>query len=234
MFPGSENKEIYLPCRVFNLCTLETEKQDPELFAQGKRTLDYALARHDINSLYFIYEMSGMGLVLANMGRAGEMARVITGQIGSANAEQEHCYYDDNGRTPQYENRLTAREGINAMSAQRLGNVSAALQLALLQSSGGKPAADPVIRLFPALPQGWNARFKLYARGGFLIESSCEGGRPGRALVTSVLGGRLLVRNVWGKCTATPGGGKPVLFEGETIDLETVPGGVIELCPAAL
>jgi hypothetical protein len=229
--PSHHQRPVPLPCRMFNLCTLETEQKNPEIFAAGKRTVDWGLARNTTTSGAYVYEMSSMGQVLANMGRAQEMAEVIVGQINCINAAKEYCYYEDNGSAPVFENRLTAREGINAMSGQRLGNAAAALQLALLQSGGGTPAGDPVIRLFPALPKRWDARFKLYARGGFIVETSCKGGVPGKAVFTSILGQKLVVHNVWGKCLISINGKDGTLYEGELIEIPTISGDKIEFVP---
>jgi hypothetical protein len=229
--PAHHERPVPLPCRMFNLCTLETEKKEPEIFAAGKRTVDWGLARHSVTSRSYVYEMSSMGQVLANMGRADEMAEVIVGQINCIHAAGEYCYYEDNGSVPRFENRLSAREGINAMSAQRLGNAAAAIQLALLQSGGGTPAGDPVLRLFPALPAQWDARFKLYARGGFIVEASRKAGIPGKAVITSTLGQKLSVRNVWGKCLTVVNGKDGTVYEGELIEIPTAVGDKIELIP---
>jgi hypothetical protein len=216
---------------MFTLCTLETEKQDPALFAAGKRTVDWGLTRNTTTSRTHVYEMSGMGLVLANMGRAKEMAEVIVGQINCINAAQEYCYYEDNGSAPRFENRLTSREGVNAMSGQRLGNAAAAIQLALLQSGGGTPAGDPVIRLFPALPTRWNTHFKLYTRGGFTVETWCKAGIPGKAVFTSTLGQKLAVRNVWGKCQISINGKAGTTHDEELIEIPTRSGDKVEFVP---
>ena len=46
-------------------------------------------------------------------------------------------------------NRLTLREGPQALDAQRLGRAAEALQLALLQSAPGVPGGDPCSGSFP-------------------------------------------------------------------------------------
>lgn len=220
---------VILPMRKMGLCTMETRRANPELFMLAKSSMDWHLAYHSPSSVWMAYEMSGFGIALANTGRAEELAENIVAQINCVNASSEYCYYDGNGRVPRFENRLTAREGINAMSAQRLGNVSAALQLALLQSDGGAPGLDPVIRIFPALPKKWNVRFKLFAAGGFEVEAACEAGCPGPAKITSLRGNRLCVYNIWGTCKALLNGKEAGSFSGEYIEMDTRRDDVIEL-----
>jgi hypothetical protein len=227
-WPGN----IILPLRKFELCTMETGQVNPDLFTLAQDTIDWHINRYGVTSKDMIHEMSGYPIALANLGRAEELSRALVTQINCDNAAKEYCFFDENGRAPRFENRLTAREGVNAMSAQRLGNVSAAIQLALLQSGGGGPALDPVIRLFPALPQDkWNARFRLHAAGGFEIEASCEAGAPGKALIHSGLGRRLTVRNVWGKCHLMVNGVDGGVQSDALIELDTKAGDVIEIIP---
>ena len=178
MFPDPAHfqRPYFTPCYMYNLCTLETSKVSPELFKIGLRTVEWGLKGNSPTSRLYAHEMSVMSRVFANMGKSEEMADVLIAQINCVNADLEYCYYTDNGYAPVFENRLTSREGINAMSAQRLGNVAAGIQLALLQSDGGLPTGSPVLRLFPALPKGWNANYRLHARGGFVVEASCVGG----------------------------------------------------------
>jgi hypothetical protein len=223
---------IILPLRKFDLCTMETSLVNPDLFALAQSTMDWHINRYGVSSRDMIFEMSGCPIALANLGRAEDLSRALITQINCDNAAYEYCYFDENGRVPRFENRLTAREGVNAMSAQRLGNVSAAIQLALLQSGGGGPAEEPVIRLFPAFPKNkWNARFHLHAAGGFEIEASCEAGVPGKALIHSKLGRRLVVRNVWGKCRLMVNGGDAGIQTGALIELDTKAGDMIEIMP---
>ncbi|MCL2478969.1 MAG: hypothetical protein FWF22_05665 [Treponema sp.] len=213
-----------LPCRLFNMCTMETQEKNNNIFSTGKQSIEYILNKNPVNSVMFTREMSGLCIALANMGKANEMAEVVAGQINCLNADKDHCYFDDNGRTPLFENRLTAREGINAMSGQRLGNISAAIQAALLQSGGGTPAGDPVIRLFPALPDKWNARFKLFANGGFVVQASFIDGKIRSVEIDSMLGNKLCLWNVWGACSVDVNGVKSTIRDSEYIKLETRPG----------
>jgi hypothetical protein len=100
-------------------------------------------------------------------------------------------------------NRMTLREGPQALDAQRLGRAAEALHLALLQSAPPTPGGDPVIRVFPSWPKEWNASYTLLARGAFLVTSSIERGRIGFVELESQAGGECRLRNPWGESDAT-------------------------------
>ena len=187
------------PCRDFDLCTLETKELVPEYFETGMLSIKNLIDDHGTTSRQNVYETSPIGRVYASMGWDKELGEMLVNQINCINAEEEYCYFALNGKAPRFENRLTSREGINAMNAMRLGNIAAALQLGLLQSAGGSPASEPVIRLFPTLPARWDARFALYASGGFKVEASREKGVLGQITITSQLGNTLRVRGLEGK-----------------------------------
>ena len=59
-------------------------------------------------------------------------------------------------------------------SAEGYGTFSAALQDGLNQSLAPTTDGDPVIRVFPAWPKAWDAKYKLLAKDGFLVSSSIE------------------------------------------------------------
>ena len=81
---------------------------------------------------------------------------------------------------------MTLREGPQALDAQRLGRAAEAMQLALLQSEPPAPGGESVIRVFPAWPKEWDARFPLSARGGFVVTAAMRsGGRTQRVELAS-------------------------------------------------
>ena len=220
------------PIRVSDMCTLETQEANPEMYAMGKASFEWMM-NHGGNFTQRVGEMSGMGRICCLMGHGDEMRQLLHNQINCINSSREYCYYEFNGFAPQFENRLTSREGTNAMSAQRLGNVASAVQTGLIQSSGGTTTADPVIRLFPALPTGWNARFRLHAKGGFQVDAQCVDGKPGSAVIVSQLGTRLKLRNCWNSDVTVKVNGSAVMTTGDSlICLDTVKGDVIEVSRA--
>jgi hypothetical protein len=92
---------------------------------------------------------------------------------------------------------MDLREGFQTTSAQRLGNAADALHSALCQSLAGAPGEKPVIRLFPAWPKEWDARFKLRMRGGFLVSASMRQGQVEFVELSAQQGGECWLRNPW-------------------------------------
>jgi len=82
-------------------------------------------------------------------------------------------------------------------SAEGYGTWSAAIQTALNQSLAPLPGEDTVIRVFPAWPTSWDAKYKLLAKGGFLVSSSMVDGDIQYVEITSQIGGTCRIRNPW-------------------------------------
>jgi hypothetical protein len=103
---------------------------------------------------------------------------LIPNQIRALTPERNTAY--KNGGV--LANRMTLREGPQALDAQRLGRAAEALHLALLQSAPPGPGEDSVICLFAACPKEWSARFTLLARG---VSSSRRRSRRARSIPSS-------------------------------------------------
>lgn len=97
-------------------------------------------------------EMSSVAVMLAGMGVAEGFKQAVLAQLECVNADRVYCYYADTGKIKYYDNRLPVREGVNAISTKRLGNVAHGLQVALCQSGSGTPGKEPVINVFPHSP----------------------------------------------------------------------------------
>jgi hypothetical protein len=94
-------------------------------------------------------------------------------------------------------NRMTLREGYQTSGVQNLGRMVDALHYALLNSSPPGPGKDPVIILFPAWPDEWDADFKLLARGNFLVTSSFKNGKIASLEILSKSGSVCQLKNPW-------------------------------------
>lgn len=183
------------PCDHFDMSSYATQYAVPEVYRISRDTLAWRVEKHGTVSRYTVSEMSGCARMYAAHGFAEEFREIANAQLDCVNAAKEYCYFADTGRVPQFENRLTVREGVNCISAQRLGNVAAAVQLALCQSSGGAPAQESVIKLFAAVPKGWDAQFSLWCQGGFRVDAVYENGAPRDIRILSTLGGCLRLCN---------------------------------------
>src|SRR6266487_1912934 len=147
-----------LPMFLFDLCN-----SGPNREIAGA-TFNAAL-RNGVGPQTTVQVLSKMAIAAAQLGRADAVRYMIPAQIEARVAERATAYKGGNALA----NRMTLREGPQALDAQRLGRAAEALHLALLQSNPPVPGEDPVIEFFPAWPKEWDARFKLLARGGFLV-----------------------------------------------------------------
>lgn len=191
-----DRKDVSLyPCDHFDLSSYATQDVEPEVYRISVDTLKNRVKKHGTVGRFTVSEMSGCARMYAAHGFAEEFKEIANAQLDCVNADKEYCYFNDTGRIPQFENRLTVREGVNCISAQRLGNVAAAIQLALCQSSGGAPQAEPVLKLFAAVPKDWDVSFSLWCQGGFRVDASMEKGEPGEIRILSTVGGMLRLYN---------------------------------------
>ncbi len=190
-----ESNNVPNPFLFFDLCNVQTRDVNPALFRIGMNTIRHLKNHRD--EVIFNTEMSPYPRVFASMGEGEVMCDNILRQLDARQAEKEHCFYQLNGSKAVYRNRLTAREGVNALSAQRLGNVAAAVQLGLLLSTGGGPALPPVLRVFPAWKQSWDAEYRLYARGGLIVHAKQTKGRLEFVEIEATRDTRLLLDNPW-------------------------------------
>ena len=94
-------------------------------------------------------------------------------------------------------NRMTLREGPQALDAQRLGRAAEALHLALLQSNPPAPGEDPVLRVFRGVAERVGRPFTLLARGAFLVSASMQGGPVEFVELESQAGAECRLRNPW-------------------------------------
>jgi hypothetical protein len=119
----------------------------------------------------------------AKLGRADDMVHILSTQYG---------VFSTYGVFP---NLLFNQ--LDYYSAEGYGTFAEALQQALHQSLSPTPVADPVIRVFPAWPKAWDAKYKLLAKDGFLVSSSIQSGDIQYVEIESQLGESARIRNPW-------------------------------------
>ena len=163
-----------LPMWFFDLVNLESP--DKQMLAAANATFDRTY-RAGIGPTTAVGVLSKWAIAGTTLGRVDATRFLVPNQIRAFTAERQTAYL---GGRPLV-NRLTLREGPQALDAQRLGRAAEALQLALLQSAPGVPGGDSIIRLFPAWPDEWDAQFTLRARGGFVVTASKRAGRSSRS-----------------------------------------------------
>ncbi len=180
------------PACWFDLCGLETAEEDPETFALAKRAYDLANPAGLVDKKVSV--LSRAVIIAAKLGRAEDVKLGLLSQM--FDPHNDWCNDELTGHDVMA-NRMTLREGVNDPGAQRLGNACHGLQLALCQSMPATAGRPNVIRLFGALPAGWNADFKLLCRDGFLVAASVSGGVIECVKVHSRHGLDCRIRNPW-------------------------------------
>lgn len=179
-----------LPMWFFDLCN--TESQDQKLLETARNTFS-SYFRDGITEATPVSVLSKLAIGASAIGRSDAVRFLIPNQMKALRPERATAYHSGGVLA----NRMTLREGPQALDAQRLGRAAEALHLALLQSGPPSPGADPIIRIFPAWPKDWDASYTLLARGGFLVTSSMERGRIGFVEIESQNGSECTFRNPW-------------------------------------
>jgi hypothetical protein len=214
-----------------DLCTLETRETDPGFYRIAEDT--YALQHPEgVDATTRVSVMSKEAFVAARLGRGEDVRHMVLSQLRVLSPHGDFEALDETGGEGVLENRMTLREGVQALSAQRLGNAASAVQEALCQSVPPGPAGEPVIRLFPAWPAAWDAAFRLLCRGGFVVTAAIAKGEIGPVEILSRIGGECRVRNPWdGDVRARCGDGREVELAGPLLRIETGPGENWTLAP---
>jgi hypothetical protein len=175
-----------LPMFLFDLCN------SGEMREIANATFDAAFPR-GIGSGANVTVLSKLPIAGAMLGRADTVRYLIPAQIEVKTPERNTAYKSGGVLA----NRMTLREGPQALDAQRLGRAAEALHLALLQSNPRAPGENPVIKVFPAWPTEQDASFRLLARGGFMISSSFKAGHVEFVEIESLAGGECVLVNPW-------------------------------------
>jgi hypothetical protein len=213
-----------LPMWFFDLVNLESP--DEQMLAAANATFDRTY-RAGIGPATAVGVLSKWAIAGTTLGRVEATRFLIPNQIRALAAERETAYL----RGRPLANRLTLREGPQALDAQRLGRAAEALQVALLQSGPGVPGGEPIIRLFPAWPDEWDAQFTLRARGGFVVTAAKRGGRVESIHLRSEAGSIARVRNPWGTGSVTlfRNGQRSQQLNGAVLSIDTEIGEVVEM-----
>ena len=130
-------------------------------------------------------------------------------------------------------NRLALDEGPGAIECERLGMLSQALHLALLQSAPPTPDKEPINYLVPAWPKDWDAQFTLAARDAFVISASQQNGQLQFVEIHSRKGGLCRVHNPWGEARVSlyRTGKSAETISGPLLVIPTTAGETLTLVP---
>ena len=214
-----------MPIWFFDLLTLESN--DIKMMEIANNTYNAYFRRRGENSGNFYQEMSGIN----KDARIGILSKLpVTGtQMGRKDAARylipSQIRYDGGS---VMRNRLDLSEGAQTTNVQRLGRVADALHNALCQSIPAKPGEETIIRVFPALPDEWDAQFTLLCRGNFMVTSSFKKGTVEFVEIKSQSGKQCKLRNPWGteEVTIYRNGKKLQNSKGNLISFSTKAGEV--------
>jgi hypothetical protein len=185
------------PITSYDMFTLESN--DPELIKLAKNTYKPSISRQ--SGSQGVGWLSKAAKTAATMGDAEAIKMLVLGQIKYHGLKNGHpeigVGWGSNWRGP-LGNRMSLAEGRQAMGAQRIGNAVEGLVLALCRATAPGPAAEAVIRVFPAWPKDWDASYTLLTRGNFLVTSSIQNENIEFIEVKSQSGGECRIRNPWG------------------------------------
>jgi hypothetical protein len=207
-----------LPMWFFDLCNVESRDRSTVDIASA--TLTQAL-HNGVTAQTPVSVLSKLAIAAASLGRADAVRFLIPNQVRALAPERATAY--KNGGV--LANRMTLREGPQALDAERLGRASEALHLALLQSNPPAPGEDAVLHVFPAWPKEWSASYTLLARGGFLVSASIRDGRVAFVELESQAGGECRLRNPFdGEATLYRDGAKAEGLKGTMLRFATKKG----------
>ena len=226
------------PARLWemDIFNVETRHADPATWKTAMATYRYSYPR-GIAADRPIHVLSQMPAIAAKLGQTEDFRNSSLSILKCTDAENDFCVYEGTYRTGVLANRMTLREGINAIGAQRLGCVTYAVHEALCQSNPGTPGGEPVLNLFPAWPKDWDAQFTQAARGQFLVTASFAGGAPEFIEILSQAGRPCRMRNPWPSdkpLTIHRDGESWKTVEGEVLTFDTKTGTRYLLLPSGV
>jgi hypothetical protein len=215
-----------LPMWFFDFCNVES--RDRQMIETARATFTAAL-RNGLDPKMPVGVLSKLAIAAASLGRADAVRIMVPNQMRMMAPERPAAYKSGGVLA----NRMSLREGPQALDAERLGRASEALHLALLQSNPPAPGEDPILHLFPAWPKEWNARFTLAARGGFVVTASMQHGRIESLELQSQAGAECRLRNPFdGSVVLHRDGRKAEILQGSLLRFATRKGERIAIGPA--
>ena len=169
----------------YDLATLETG--DPELKKLALNTLAEEPWFRALNKGDATFCLSEIPTIAMMMGLSGKTRDWLPNQLSGVG-------WRDAVRVQ--ESNLMGTNCV-CITMEGLGYSAHNTQLALLQSVAPAPGLEPVIRVFPAWPEEWDAAFKLAARRGFVVSSVMKEGKIRFVEIISTLGEKCRIRNPW-------------------------------------
>ena len=162
-------------------------------------------------------------------GYSGVLLAAVAARLGLGEEACRHLRDVSEGFAPS--NRLNAAHGpLRFLQVEANLGLPYSVCETLLQSH------DELIRLFPAVPEGWSGRFHgLLTFGAFRVSAACQEGQCTVVRITSLAGRPVRLLNPFGGPVLiepqTEDVGQTETVEGEIVELETTPGGEYRFTP---
>ena len=213
------------PIVLYDLITLETK--DAGLLNIAKNTYKREYNEHKADGKVHCYELETLASAAARMGHAEGFRELVLAQLN----ETDLFDPQGTGGTMILKNRMTLREGPQAIGCQRMGRVYEAVQYALCLNIPAEPGGTPILRLYGAWPPEWDADFTLAARRGFVVSSSIRKGSIENLDILSKCGEKCFMRNPWPdrQVQLVRDGRAGEVLDGDLLQFSTVVGEKLKL-----
>jgi hypothetical protein len=191
------------PAEYYDLCTVGSADEALRQNVLSAYQRRYPKGMEGITETTVGSTLSRLPVAAAHLGWTNQIKRMLPALAQALRIQ----LFDYTGRgecdVGVLRNRLALVEGPGAIECERLGMLSQALHLSLLQSVPPAPDQEPVNYLFPAWPREWDARFTLAARDAFVISASLQHGRVEFVKIQAKKGGPGRVQNPWDQAELT-------------------------------
>ncbi len=184
------------PVNIFHILTMETEEGEHRRV--GEATYRRCLKGHRFGSPdAIIGELDPFILSPGKMGDKKAVEFFIPEVISNVNPEH---FIDREGTayTVVLDNRMTLREGVQAIGGQRLGQAAESMACALCNAVPAHPGEEIVLHLFEGLPDHWDAEFELPGGSGYRVKACKEQGEIREICLESSKELSLKICNPWG------------------------------------
>lgn len=181
------------PVNIYELVTLETP--EGHLRELADNTYEQVLKEHGFGTEdAHISELEPFIISISRMGDKKAMKYYLPMLLQG----QDHRDSRDSVFWNVLDNRMTLREGVQALSAERIGQISEAVALSLCSCVSAEPGKKPVLHLFPSYPDEWDASFFLPAANGYWVNAEKRNGQICRIELSGDSTETLEVCNPWG------------------------------------
>lgn len=181
---------------IYHLLTLETPKG--RIREIGENTYERSLKEHAFGTEQAnVGELEPFIISPSKMGHKEAVECFVPMILRDVNPEN----FTDRAGTANtiiLDNRMTLREGVQALGAQRIGQASESIATALCSCVPASPGEEPVLHLFAAYPDSWDADFKLPAANGYWVQGEKKDGQILKISLSTDQNSELKVRNPWG------------------------------------